>query len=288
MKDKISVLLYDFFKFITKILPRDKAYLPGKFIGYLAYLFTPKRKKIITKNAKKALDLSDKEAAQLIKEVYLNLGLTFSEFLLEEEFSKKDINNMVEFIDLKYLDQALEKGNGAIIYTAHLGNWELLGAVLALKGYKINSIAREQNNLLFDKRINKIRKQLGIGIIPKGLAVRKAFRLLKKNEVVAILGDQDARSSGWKLDFFNRPASTYPGAVQFAQRTGAPIIPVFFHRKGWLKHKLKCYPALKIDKNSTQAELKNKLQYLLNLTEKEIKKSPTDWMWLHKRWKTYN
>jgi KDO2-lipid IV(A) lauroyltransferase len=114
------------------------------------------------------------------------------------------------------------------------------------------------------------------------------FKKLKDNQVVAILGDQDARSTGWKLKFFERDASTYPGAVQFAQRTGAPIIPIFFKRQDWLQHELKCYPPRKIKRNDTESELKSELQSLLALTEEEIKKEPADWMWLHKRWKTYS
>jgi KDO2-lipid IV(A) lauroyltransferase len=288
MKDKLSIFFYNLFKFITKSLPRKKADFIGLIIAKLAYLITPERRKRASDNIEKALEVPKEEAARLTKEVYKNLGLNFAEFLLEEELTKGDIEQMVDFINLDYLDQALEKGKGVILYTAHFGNWELLGAVLALKGYKINSIAREQNNLLFDKKINKIRRDLGIGIIPRGLAVRQAFKALKNNEIVAILGDQDARSNGWKLEFFDRPASTFPGAVQFAARTGAEIVPGFFSRRAWLKHQFKCYPPRKIDAESTKDELKKELQSLLELTEAEIKKSPADWMWLHKRWKTFN
>jgi KDO2-lipid IV(A) lauroyltransferase len=288
MKDKLSILLYNLFKLITKSLPRNNADIVGIIISKLAYYITPERRKRARANIQRALGVSKAEAERFTREVYKNLGLNFAEFLLEEELNEEDINQMVEFIDIDYLDQALKKGNGVILYTAHFGNWELFGAVLALKGYKINSIAREQNNLLFDKKINKIRKDLGIGIIPRGLAVRQAFKALKNNEIVAILGDQDARSNGWKLNFFERPASTFPGAVQFAERTGAEIVPAFFSRKGWLKHQFKCYPPRKIEAGSTDQELKEKLQSLVDLTEAEIKKSPADWMWLHKRWKTFN
>lgn len=207
---------------------------------------------------------------------------------MEDKFTEEDIDVMVDFDGLKYLDQALKKEKGVILYTAHLGNWELLGAVLALKGYKVYSIAQEQNNSLFDEKINTIRSNAGVGIIPKGLSIRKAFKVLKNNEILAILGDQHARRDGWKIDFFGRPALTFPGAVKFAQRTGAPIVPIFFNRKGWLKHELKCYSPRKIDKDASKAELREELQSLVKLTEEEIKKVPADWMWLHKRWKTYN
>jgi len=288
MKDKLSIFLYNIFRYSLKKLPNRAGSYLGRLIAFLAYLITPERREHSRLNLKRALNINDQESKKMIKKVYRNLGYNFAEFLIEDSLSEEDIDQMVEFEGLEYLDQALKKEKGVILYTAHLGNWELLGAVLALKGYKINSIAREQNNSLFDQKINQIRRGIGIGIIPKGLAVRQAFKKLKDNQVVAILGDQDARSSGWKLKFFDRDASTYAGAVQFAQRTGAAIVPAFFHRRDWLKHELKCYPALRIDKKASESELKSELQSLLKLTEAEIKKKPADWMWLHKRWKTYS
>ncbi|MFP4198493.1 MAG: lysophospholipid acyltransferase family protein [Halanaerobium sp.] len=288
MKDKLSIYIYNIFRFLLKKLPPTAGKYLGSLIAFLAYLMTPERREHSRLNLMQALNLSKKESKKMIKKVYRNLGYDFAEFLMEDNFSESDIDLMVEFEGLDYLEQALAEEKGVILYTAHLGNWELLGAVLALKGYKINSIAREQNNSLFDQKINQIRRGIGIGIIPKGLAVRQVFKKLKDNQIVAILGDQDARESGWKLKFFGRDASTYAGAVQFAQRTGAPIVPLFFHRKGWLEHKLKAYPARKIKQNASEAELKSELQSLLELTEEEIKKEPADWMWLHKRWKTFS
>ena len=288
MKDKLSILLYNIFRFSLKKLPQRAGRYLGKLIAVLAYLITPARREHSRLNLKKALNLSEQDSKKMIKEVYKNLGYDFAEFLIEDSLTERDIEEIVEFNNLEYLDQALSKNKGVILYTAHLDNWELLGAILAIKGYKINSIARKQNNSLFDQKINQIRRGIGIGIIPKGLAVRQAFKKLKDNQIVAILGDQDARSTGWKLKFFERDASTYPGAVQFAQRTGAPIVPVFMERKGWLEHKLKVYPPRRIAKAADQEELKKELQSLLELTEKEIKAHPADWMWLHKRWKTYS
>ncbi|TDO94796.1 KDO2-lipid IV(A) lauroyltransferase [Halanaerobium saccharolyticum] len=288
MKDKLSIFLYNIFRFVLKKLPDQAGRYLGKLIAFLAYFITPERREHSRLNLKRALNTNDQEAKRLIKKVYRNLGYDFTEFLMEDKFTENDIDEMVNFEGLEYLEQALKEERGVIIYTAHLGNWELMGAVLALKGYRVHSIAQEQNNSLFDEKINAIRSNVGVGIIPKGLSIRKAFKVLKANEILAILGDQHARKDGWELNFFDRPALTFPGAVKFAQRTGALIVPAFFHRQDWLKHKLKCYPPRRIDKDAPETELKAELQSLLELTEEEIKKEPADWMWLHKRWKTYS
>lgn len=288
MKDKLTMFLYDILRFLLNKLPAKTGCYLGRAIGSLAYLITPSRREHSRLNLKKALNISDKESKKLIKAVYKNLGYNFTEFLIEDSLTKEDIEKMVDFEGLEYLDQALAEGGGVILYTAHFGNWELLGAVLALKGYKIHSIAQEQNNSLFNQKINRIRSDIGIGIIPKGFSIRKAYKVLKSNQILAILGDQHARKDGWILNFFNRPALTFPGAVKLAQRTNAVIVPTFFKRQGWLQHKLKFYQPRKIEKDAADTELKKELQSLLYLTEKEIKAKPADWLWLHKRWKTYS
>lgn len=288
MKDKISIFFYNIIRFSLKHFPPVFGRYLAKLIAKLAYLLTSKRRKTVRYNLKKALNLNDEKAESLIKEVYLNLGYNFTEFLMQDSFNKEDIEKMVEFKGLEHIDTALAEQKGVIIYTAHYGNWEFLGAALDKKGYSIDAIAREQNNSIFDKKINQIREDSGVGVIPKGIAVRKVFKSLKKNKIVGFLGDQDARSRGWKLKFFDRDASTYAGAVEFAQRTGALIVPAFLKRKGWLEHELIVYPPRKIAKELTEVELKQELQELLKITEEEIKKAPANWMWLHKRWKTYS
>ncbi|KXS49202.1 MAG: lipid A biosynthesis lauroyl acyltransferase [Halanaerobium sp. 4-GBenrich] len=288
MKNKIAIFFYNIIRFLLTHFPPAVGRYLGMGVAKLAYLITSKRRKIVISNLKKALNLNDQEAESLLKKVYLNLGYNFTEFLMQDTFSRADIEEMVEFRGLEYLEAAAAEGNGVILYTGHFGNWELLGAALDKKGFSIDAIAREQNNSLFDKKINQIREESGVGVIPKGLAVRKVFKSLKQNKVVAFLGDQDARGRGWKLNFFGRDASTYTGAVEFAQRTGAVIVPVFLHRHGWLKHELIAYPPRKIAEDLSESELKEELQDLVKLTEDEIRKAPTNWMWLHKRWKTYN
>lgn len=288
MKDKISIFFYDLIRFLLKKLPKKFGAYFGSFIARLAYLVTPKRRKRVCYNLERALNIDSKKSLAIIKDVYKNLGYVLSEFLIQDQLTEAEIDKIVDFNGLNYLDQALAEKKGVILYTAHLGNWELLGAALAQKGYDVDAIARQQNNSLFDEKINKIRTDSGVEIIAKGLAVRKVFKGLKKNHIVGILGDQDAREQGWKLKFFDRDASTYAGAVQFAKRTGAPIIPAFIHRKGWLKHELKLHPLRWVDSEADKEELEDELQSLVDLTEQEIRKNPADWMWLHKRWKTYS
>ncbi|RCW83298.1 KDO2-lipid IV(A) lauroyltransferase [Halanaerobium sp. DL-01] len=283
---RLIALFFDLFKLITQKMPLSRAYLPGKFLSQLAYKLSGSRGENSRQNIMAAFKVDKNKADKMLAKVYSNLGMTLSEFLLQENIEEEEIDNIIEYENIEYLDKCLNKGKGVIIYTGHFGNWELMGAALTLKGYKVNAIVRTQNNSVMDEKINLIRKNIGISIIPK-VSVRKAYKALKQGEIVVILGDQDAREKGWKMEFFDKPASTYTGAVQLAERTGAAVVPAFLIRKGWLKHRFLFYSPIFVDRKADKAVQRKILQDLLDTTEEIIRRYPDQWMWLHKRWKTY-
>ncbi len=289
MKNFLLYILFEFFSVLVLVLPDKMRYFLGKYFGKFAYLVTSDRRRIVYNNLKKAFkdEYDEEKINNLTKEVYHNAGLILVEFILLKKLNKNNFKDYIEIEGEENLKKAFEKEKGIIIYGAHFGNWELMAAAISLLGYPINAIAKEQENSYFNTKINEIRKSKGINIISRGISVRKAYHHLKDGECVYILGDQDARSKGWKMNFFNRNASTFPGAVELSSRTGAIIIPTFLIRKGWRKYKLNFYPAIEIPEDAEKKEKKNILQNLVNLTEEIIRDYPDQWLWLHRRWKTY-
>lgn len=289
MKNLIIYFFFRVFTFLVNILPKRLQYYLGSGFGKLAYSLTKSRRKVARDNIKRALgnEISDKKITQLIASVYENLGFMLVEFILLRKINENNYEKFVNIEGYKNFVEAFEEDKGVIIYSAHFGNWEWLAVFISLMGYPINAIAQEQHNQYFDKYINQIRTDKGINIIKLGISVRKAYYKLKKGECIFILGDQDARHKGWKLNFFDLPASTYHGVIQLAERTGAFIVPAFLIRQSFAKHKLVFYPARKIEDGMEQKEKKKVLQKLNNLTEKVIKDNKNQWFWLHKRWKSY-
>jgi len=51
------------------------------------------------------------------------------------------IEKNVKILNLEYIDEGLKQGKGVIVVTAHLGNWELGGVVVSMKGYPISTVA---------------------------------------------------------------------------------------------------------------------------------------------------
>ncbi len=279
-------LLYQIFSFTIRIIPDRLRYLIGITLGNLVFYGIKKRREIGINNLKMAFpELSDQAARELTKKSCHHLGLNLVEFTMLSHVKKEDLLNNIQIENKDILDQVLAGGQGIIIYTAHFGNWELLGVDLALQGYSLHVLAQAQNNPYFNDRINQIRELAGMRLIPLGMSVRGAFKVLKNREILCIAGDQNAGTKGWSVNFFGRTTPTYPGAVQLAVRTGAVIVPAYIIREGWRCHRIKIYQPYAIKKSATEKEQHQLLQELTSLSEEVIREYPEQWLWLHRRWK---
>ena len=288
MKYRILRCVMNVFIIVCRVLPYKGRELLGRFIGWLGYRLTGDRRKVARKNLAESFpEMDDKEIESNVKKMFTHLGFTLIEFFRNYKLAEDDINKYVEFENREYLDRAFERGNGVIIYTAHFGNWEWLGTIIAAMDYPITAIARRQKNIINDK-IEKIRKSAGGKVIyQKEGTIRESFRCLKRGECLYVIGDQEARSRGWKINFLGRPASTFNGAVKLAARTGAAILPVYTIRQSLERHKLLIKKPVYVDSDASEQEQREILQELTNISEEVIKDHIPQWMWLHRRWKTY-
>lgn len=136
------------------------------------------------------------------------------------------------------LDEALAAGNGAILVSPHLGNWELGGLGLADLGYKLNVLTYREPDEKVNELREKVRGERGIGIIyvdrndTSPLAVIEAINALRRNEVLCLLGERDGSSNTILVDFFGRKTPFPTGAAYLALASGAPVIPVFVPLEG--------------------------------------------------------
>ena len=260
-------------------------------LGWLAFWLIPRERKRALQSLNIAFgnELDAHALRKIAIEAYQNLGRNIFEFL---EFYYYHRLNPADFISIEgaeYVDEALKRGKGIICASAHLGNWELMAMHTAALGYSTNIVARRINNAKLDDLMLQLRQQTGVGIIMRerrGKINRSVIKVLLNNQLLGILMDQDAKVDGVFVDFFGRPAYTPSGAVALALATGATIIPVFIIRQPGNRHLLKFLPPfnLEITGNKKQDILAN-TQGLTNIIEDYVRKFPTQWVWMHRRWR---
>jgi KDO2-lipid IV(A) lauroyltransferase len=283
-------MLYKFVKIISSIismLPRAVWRSIGNFLGELCWvLVPPKRKNMAIENIMCSLSLDRMQAYRIAKKSTTRFGKMFMEVLYMPNLNKDNIKQYVHIEHPEFLTEALSYGKGAVLATAHSGNWELLGGVLAMYGFPLVAVVQKQTNGEMDKFINDNRTRAGMHVTYK-TGVREMVRMLGEGQIIGLLMDQDAHRDGVMVDFFGRLASTPQGAAALARMKDAPIISAFITENRDGTHRVILHPPVWVQKtNSREDDLLHTTQQLTSVIEQHIRNTPHEWFWLHNRWKS--
>lgn len=189
---------------------------------------------------------------------------------------------------MENLERALGKGHGAVVFSAHFGNWEWLPLLLSDRlGRPVHSVARPMDNPLIEARVRAFREALGSRIIYKQGSLRTILKRLAENEVVYLLIDQNAVArEGVFVDFFGRPAATVATPAQLHLKKGIPLVPAFLHYE---KEEvvLEVLPEIGFSARGDEPAAVTRLtQELTRLIEEQVRRFPEQWLWFHDRWRT--
>lgn len=277
------------FAAIANLLSARTADSLGSALGSLFHYFWGSRKKVAFENIQKsdiAQNYSKLETEALVKRVFQNTGRTLIEVSRLRQLGQNGASKIVELGSLQHLIKAREEGNGCIVLTAHFGNWELLGGMATTLGFKIHFLVASQHNLLVNDFLIKQRKEMGVGIISLERSAREVFKVLKANEIVAIVADQHA-PSGIKLNFLGRDALAARGPALFSMRRKAPVCPYLIRRERFDRHVVIAGPMIyPPDSGDEEADIRYITEKYTSFFEDGIRQWPDQWLWTHRRWKT--
>ncbi|MFH1854410.1 MAG: ELM1/GtrOC1 family putative glycosyltransferase [Candidatus Omnitrophota bacterium] len=260
----------------------------GRRMGDIVYVVNVKRRSIAYANLKAAFpEKKSRELKKINRAHFQNLVMSVIEFFKLPAIAKEYLDNHAEVRNFERIDEALTKGHGIIILAGHFGNWEMASLVVSSKGHVLTVFVREQKHKRLNDLLNSYREKTGCRVIAKGFSIREIVKALRDNGIVAMLIDQDAGPNGVFVDFFGRPASTAPGAVVFAMKTGAVMLPFFVRRTASNKHEIIINePFPLISGGNRDKDIKENLQRISAVLESYIRRFPDQWLWSHKRWKS--
>jgi KDO2-lipid IV(A) lauroyltransferase len=289
MRQRFELMGVRILMWLPSVLPLRVSVKMSAVLGIFAFDVVRIRRRVTLDNLERAFGAlySPRERRGIGRRSYVNFAKSMVEFAALGKVSRSDLVRLVEMKGKDHLDGALEKGKGAIIVTGHFGSWEFLGAAAVAFGIPADFLVGAQSNRLVNDLMNALRRQAGIGIIRRGAAIRGIFTSLKRNRVVALLSDQDARSHGVFVDFFGTPASTYPGAAQFSLRSGAPILFCYNVRRKDETHEAVFLPPIEPNPGAAkEAEILRLTAAHVKALEDAVRLHPDHYFWAHKRWKT--
>lgn len=183
-------------------------------------------------------------------------------------------------------DEALTEGKGAIVISGHVGNWEILGQAIAAAGYPLTTIATPFYDPRITRWMNTWRTQRGLKILWRDGNTGKAIlRVLRQNQFMAFLIDQNTKTAGDYVPFFGRPAFTPTIPAALALRTGAAVIFCWHQRRG-KRHRITAERLCFSESGDRQADTLALTALLTARLEQVIREAPEQWVWMHRRWRT--
>ena len=277
---KIGML---FFEFIGPQNASDCASFLGKIIGK-----KHSTNKLALQNIAKALpNLTDARKNQIINDMWDNLGRVVGEYVHLVKLTPKELVEKYVVIDEQNranIDYIKQNCRGGIIFSGHIGNWEVGPKVLMNEGLKVSTVYRPLNNPYVEKMTASIR---GSRLIPKGSqGGRQIIEAVKNGEFVIILADQKI-SEGEKVKFFHEDAITATSIARIALKYNIPLIPA---RSIRINREFKFLASVERplafqksgDINRDTLDLTRAINRKL---EDWIVEYPAQWFWVHDRWK---
>jgi KDO2-lipid IV(A) lauroyltransferase len=275
--------------FISLLFPIKTNRFLGRRMGECAFFLASAQRRKAIDNLRLAFgsEKSGREIRSIARGVFRNLGENLFETLNSSKFTARNIDRYIKIKGLGIVEKALSQKRGFIVLSAHFGNWELLAGYFGLKKYPVNVLARRLRYEKYDKWVNGLRSGMGVNVVMRDESAKTILKLLKDGQSIAILADQDISSlDGVFVDFFGRQAFTPTAPVMLALATAVPIIPMFIVREKD-GHTIYVEEPLELDiTGNKDADIKVNTQKWSKVIESYIRKYPSQWVWIHERWKT--
>ena len=289
LRQKLELLLLRLLGLLSRALPFAWTSALGAGVGNLAFLLLGRRRRIAIENITRALGPAPDgiPARELARRAFAQIGRSFLEFLALPRLGLEGIRARVSMEGFDPLLAWVREGKGAVVLTAHYGNWELLGAMMRAMGAPMQYLLPPQSNPGSDAYFDRIREGLGIPPVKIGFGMRGALVALRSGGFLGMLPDQDARKVGIHVPFFGRPASTHTGPARLAYRAGCPVAIGLIEREPGARFRARMLATLTPDPTREESLEVERITRAINETiEAGVRRRPDHWYWLHRRWKT--
>ena len=286
MVDYAVYLLYRIGTGLFGLLPLPLAFAIGQMGGVIAWLVLPQYRKLALRNVRIAFagELSEKEMRRIVRRHFQHLG---ANLLCSVKFPRMPMEKILQRVRIEHfehVENCFRKKQPVVMFLSHIGSWEFCTRLFPhfLRGHRSSTIYQRIRNPHIDRHVREARSRFGLEVFERSEGFGKAIELLRSGGGVGILMDQHAGDGGLWTPFFGRLASTTPLPALLARRTQATLMGFAVHTDGFARWRAVAEPPIEGTGESIQ-----KLTACGNeILEKQVRRAPEDWFWVHNRWKT--
>jgi KDO2-lipid IV(A) lauroyltransferase len=273
-----------------RVFPRRAARALGALIGSIAYHALGRLRRTGLRNLGLAFpEMPASERELILRLEYRNLGWLLAEFCQMSTYTLPFASTFIRYEGLEHYLAARARGKGVLVLTGHLGAWELSSFYHSLAGYPMGMVIRRLDNPIVDALVNRIRCRHGNRVLHKDDFARGLIAAMRSGDTVGILMDTNMTPpQGVFVPFFGIPACTASGLARVALKTGAAVLPGFLlWEDSEQQYVLRFYPELALaSTGDPEADTLDNTARLTAVLEDAIRQYPSQWLWMHRRWKT--
>jgi lauroyl/myristoyl acyltransferase len=279
-----NYFLYRFAQFLVVHLPQRAAYGLAVFVSDLHCWLSPRERRWVANNLRIILN-SDQDLPSHTREIFRNFSKYLVDFLRMGKINKGNLEDFITVENLHYIDAELKKGRGAIIVSAHMGNWELGGVAMSLLGYPVLVVALEHHSRVVTKFFNNQRNMQGVEVPSFKNAGKRCLEALKDNKVVALVSDRDFSKTGIVAKFFGKDTLFPKGPAVFCRRLNTAIVPGFVVRQDDGRFKLIFNPPIEpIITENEERDHQEITQKCARAIEDYVRRYPDQWSVFREFW----
>ena len=272
------------------ILPWNAGVALGGRLGAWAFALLPSARRRALTHLITAFPsgMSDAARRRIARLSFANLGRSLFELLMLSSHPRTPIERLCTVEGEDCLKTALAVGRGVIFLTGHLGNWELMAALVTRRGYPASVVATPLYDPRLDRLLVDARAAQGVHTISRGSpsSAKHLLSCLRRNAILGMLIDQDTDVEGVFVPFFGRPAHTPAGAATLALKTGAAVVFGFILRDGGHRHRLIIRGPVELIRTGDHVrDVSENTALFTREIERAIRAYPEQWVWMHNRWK---
>ncbi len=181
---------------------------------------------------------------ELVRETFRSFGLFAAEFFLSLRKQPHEMTRGWELKGCEHLHALRSSRQGWILAGAHIGNWEQLRALEAIRGRRIVAPTGTQFHPLVSRLVKRAKRRYGIESVPARGDMRGLVRALRQGALVALPIDGGAFRRGHAVRLCGRRIRLAGGASRLSLLSGRPIVPIFSRRIGYSRQAVEVCPPL--------------------------------------------
>ncbi len=284
------------FQFCSTLIPRSIQKFFSVIIGDLFYLLMRKTRTSVQKNIEGVgrRTWSKEKVNVLTRKTFQNYGQYLLDYMVMHRLLSSNKDRWVEEeAGSHHMVEALRLGKGVICITPHLGNWEIGGLLFSFRGGNLNVLTLDEKDPDTRSFREEMRRRRGIKnlyVHPKDdspMAILDVVKALRRNEIVAMLGDRIDSQKTMVFDFFGRGTPFPIGVAMLAMTTGAPVLPVFVVMERNRKYRGVIEPPIYFNSSSRgdrETVIREGMQKVIRKFEAYIEKYPDQWYNFYPFW----